>query len=360
MSFDPDILVTALQRIEEGKTTFDFYHPVYSKIINRTGKPRVEGSPFVEFGLVPVSPESITTIVHGTETPDSGRKTGSVKGNSYPTRMLYHYDVPIKMLADINSENDLLKLIERYPMRARLGFIEKLVRQFVHGDIPEMGGFITMNGEATYAPNGAQRSGIFQFADPENQNNVVFGVGYNSIEGWYHQRRHINGYLTDGRRQMRELFYDCAEQGTVMKGDIDVIIADRGTYSNFVSELEGLLAIDSKTITGDTAPTQKQFRKGVPFSADDSSCRIYSERAITPGDYVSADAQDGVAMYFNTECWDMYRKGSSEKTTNGWFADRKPFRPGRAEVLTHESVVHVGMLCDDMRRQGIVTGGAVE
>lgn len=359
MSFDKDILVASLQKIEASKgQLFDHYHPVISKILKKNGTPPVLDRAFTEFVLVPVSPERVTRMRHGTEIIKGGRRTGSVKGNSYAERIIYSYDVPIKMLADVSSKQELGRIIEMYPLRSRINFMERIVRQIVMGNEPDMGGILTLNGEQQYDPDGNVRDGVFEFEDPANQTGSPFNVTKNSIPGWYHQRRHINGFDSEGRFRLRQAFYDCAEQGTMMRGRVDCMIADRGTYDNYVAELEGLIAIDTKSITHDTAPGEDEFRDGVPFDKS-GKVRMYSEQAIRLNEFSSADAQDGVVYGLNSRTWHMFRKGGGQNTTNGWFADKKVKEAERQEVLIHASVLHMGMYCDDLRRNFVVTGGAI-
>ena len=68
-TFSPDVLVAGLQKVEEAQgSTFDLYHPAFTKVLDAQGTPPTLPSLYTEFGLVPVSPESITTVLHGTET----------------------------------------------------------------------------------------------------------------------------------------------------------------------------------------------------------------------------------------------------------------------------------------------------
>jgi hypothetical protein len=359
-TFSPDVLVAGLQRVEEAQgSTFDLYHPAFTNVIEANGKPQSLPSLYTEFGLVPVSPESITTVLHGTETIKSGRRQGSVKGNSFATRMIYSYDVPAKDLADISEAEDLVGIIKKYPMRAKLGFIEKMVKQFVMGGVADMPGFLTLNGEQTYSPNGASRQGVFEFEAPAAQTDTVFNVTKNSIDGWYNQYRHINGYNAQGRKQLRRAFHDCSEQGSNLFGRVDTLLADRVSYDNYVDELEGFLAQDRTAISGDPGPDEEGFREGVPFFMG-GKARIYSEVHIKPADFSTANAQKGVIYGLNTKTWRMYTKGDNEKTTDGWFAHRNPHRADRQEVFIYETVVHVGMYCFDLRRNFVVTGAAVE
>jgi hypothetical protein len=328
-------------------------------VIDAKGKPKTLPNLYTEFGLVPVSPESITTIQHGTETIKSGRRQGSVKGNSFATRVVYSYDVPAKDLADISSAEDLVGIIKKYPLRAKQGFVERLVKQFVMGGQAELPGVLTLNGDETYSPNGATRQGVFSFAAPAAQTSTVFGVQKNSIEGWYNQYRHVNGYMAQGRKQIRRAFHDCSEQGSNMFGKVDIILADRISYDNYVDELEGFLAQDRTQIAGDPGPDEEGFREGVPFFIGGKT-RIYSEIHIKPDEFSTLNAQKGVMYGLNTSTWEMYTKGDNEKTTDGWFAHRKPHRADRQEVFIYESVLHFGMYCFDIRRNFVVTGTAVE
>jgi hypothetical protein len=359
-TFNPDVLVAGLQKVEEAQgSTFDLWHPAFNKVIMANGKPKTLPNLYAEFGLVPVSPESITTILHGTEPIKAGRRQGSVKGNTYATRVVYAYDVPAKDLADISSAEDLVGIIKKYPLRAKLGFIESLVKQFVMGGVADLPGFLTLNGDVTYSPNGATRQGIFSFQNKATQSSTVFGVAKNSITGWHNQYRHINGYMAQGRKQLRRAFHDCSEQGSQMYGRVDVILSDRISYDNYVDELEGFLAQDRTKVAGDPGPDEAAFREGQPFFMG-GNARIYSEQHIKPDEFTTAAAQKGVFYGLNTKTWKMYTKGDNEKTTDGWFAHRTPHRADRQEVWIYETVMHCGMYCNDLRRNFVVTGGAVE
>lgn len=227
------------------------------------------------------------------------------------------------------------------------------------GGVADLPGFITLNGDASYSPNGATRDGILSFEAPELQSSTVHGVAKNSIEGWYNQNRHVNGYYAQGRKQIRRAFHDCAEQGANTYGKVDVILADRISYDNYCDELEGFLAQDRTKISGDPGPDEGGFRDGIPFFMGGKT-KIYSETHIKPADFVNENAQKGVMYGLNTRTWKMYTKGDNEKTTDGWFAHRKAHRADRQEVWIYETVVHAGMYCFDLRRNFTVTGTAVE
>lgn len=359
-SFNPDVIVAGIQKVEEAEgSTFDLYHPAWNRVINAQGKPPTLPEIYKEFGLVPVSPESITTVEKGTETLKAGRRQGSVKGNTFATRIVYAYDLPAKDLADISEAQDLVGIIKKYPMRAKLGVIEKMTKQFVMGNVPDLPGFITLNGDATYRPNGATRQGLLSFADKADQTGIVHGVARNSIEGWHNQHRHVSGFSNNGRRQIRRAFHDTSEQGSALYGKVDTILADRISYDNYLDDLEGFLVQDRTKLSGDPGPDENGFREGVPFFMG-GNCRIYSEQHIVPSEFVSERAKAGVMYGLNSRTMKMYTKGDNQKTTDGWFAHRKPHRAERQEVFIYETVIHVGMYCFDLRRNFTVTGTAVE
>ena len=156
-----------------------------------------------------------------------------------------------------------------------------------HGRRCRHPGFLTLNGDASW-PNGASRKGVFEFEAPAAQTDTVFNVTKNSIDGWYNQYRHINGYGAQGRKQLRRAFHDCAEQGSNLFGKVDCILADRVSYDNYVDELEGFIAQDRTKISGDPGPTEEEFREGVPFFLGGST-RICSGY-IKPNDFATTNA----------------------------------------------------------------------
>jgi hypothetical protein len=177
MAFSPDVLVTALQELMPGYSeTFTKWHPAFDAIVKKGQKATAQG-PYLEFALVPSGPGQITPILTGNEVIAGGRTMDSVRANTYAATMIYAYDVPGQDLREANGEMDLVRLIKRYPERAIMDFHERIARQLVSGDGAGAGSFPTWNGGANYDPKGlGPRQGMFEYAAPAAQNDVVFGV----------------------------------------------------------------------------------------------------------------------------------------------------------------------------------------
>lgn len=355
MGYSPDVLVTALQRLEEGQTTFDLYHPAFDKIIERKNRKTLK-NPYCEFGLVPVGPGSITDVGRNPlATIRGGRRQGSARANTYATTFIYAYDVPTEDLRDASTEEDLVGLIRKYPMRGKLDFVEQLAEQLVMGNVTPLAGFPTLNADATYNPKGlGARNGLLDMRDPLAQTRNAHGIARNSVMNWHNQYGDISSFASDGRRILRKVYYDCSQQGGSASGDVDLIIADRGTFDNYVDNLEQFTFRDERNVSGD--PGVAGFRQGVPFM--NGGCMMFAEPHINIANFTTAAAQNGIAYLMHTATWHLYSRGTNEKTTKGFFANRKPFRLPTQDVYRYEMVLSLGLYCDELRRNGVVTGGA--
>ena len=123
--------------------------------------------PFREFVVVTGGPGQVTQIVSGSEVVAGGRNQRAVRGDTFAPRLIYAFDVPGKDLAEANGELDLARIIQHYPELALSDFHERIAAQTSSGTGAGVGGFLTLNGNTTYSPNGTARPGVIEFAAPE-------------------------------------------------------------------------------------------------------------------------------------------------------------------------------------------------
>jgi len=355
VALSPDVLVTALQKLMPGYTeTFTTYHPLFDAIVKKGQKTKL-GQPYLEFGLVPGGPGSITQLVNGSEQIQGGRRQEAVRGNTMATTMIYAYDVPGEDLRLANGAEDLLQLIKRYPERALLDFQDQLGIQLAIGNQADVGSFVTMNGDATYDPKGmGSRDGLFEFADKAAQTKTVHGVQANSVKGWHNQYGHITSFSNDGRRILRNAFYEAAAQGGTQMGVPDLLFADPGTYENYIQDIDDQILLNRADMAkGDTAPAN--MRAGVPFM----QATMYREHEIISSAFSTPNAQLGVVYGINSGSFHLYTQGSDAKMeTNGDFALRGPNRIVDQDAWRFEYVFSMGLYCDNRRINFAVTGGA--
>lgn len=358
MGFSPDVLVATLQEVLPGYTeTFTTFHPAFEAIIAK-GQKRKANGPWIEFGLVPGAPGQVTTLRSGTEVIAGGRRQDAERANAYAATMIYAWDVPGQDLREANGKADLLDLIKKYPERALDDFQDQLARQLVAGGEADVGAMLTFNSDANYDPKGlGSQPGIFEWVAPTSQGDTVFGIQKNSVKNWHHQYANISSFATDGRQKLAEAYYDASVQGGRSLGDVDLMFADRGTYHNYLSDLDDQLRIvDNDLKKGDRRPSA--VRAGVKFMG----ATMHLEHEIktgASGSFSSSAPQNGVVYGIHSGTWHLFSQGSDAKMeTAGDFAFRGPDYLVTQDMWRYQYVLSLGMYCDNLRCNFAVTGGA--
>tara|TARA_R110002110_G_scaffold20938_3_gene83883 strand:- start:505 stop:1587 length:1083 start_codon:yes stop_codon:yes gene_type:complete len=358
MAISPDVVATALQDLAPGYSElFTQYHPIMDRVVKRGNMDRgsLKG-PYREFVVVAGGPGSVTQITTGSEVITGGRSQQASRGNAYAPRLVYAFDVPGKDLAEANGENDLAKIIKRYPELALSDFHERIAAQIAAGNGTGVGGFMTLNGDAQYTSNGT-REGILDFANAAGQTQSVLGLtkqgGAGGVTGWYNQYGQISSFATDGRSTMRKAYYAASRQGAMASGPVDLLLGDETSYLNYIDDLDDQVRV--MKVEGDKAP--KALRQGIPFLEAD----FFLEEAIdiSSGQFTSGGSNNGVIYMLKTDTWHMFTLGhDSNMETKGDFSIRGPFRIPEQDLFRYEYVLNMGMYCDQMRANAVVTGGA--
>ena len=357
MPIDPDVLVGSMQELMAGNTTtFDKYHPVLDRLVEGKQFRSISG-PYVEFVLVDGGPGQVTVLDTGEEEIRGGRNTHGVRGNEVVASLAYAFDVNDNVFRDCSGKTgDIAQLVKDYPMNALTDFKQKVARQLIMGTEPDMGSMVTLNGDATYNPRGyGARNGLILFQAPSAQSAVVHGVASNSITGWYNQYQHISSFSSEGKRKMRKLYYECQAEGSAALGDPDVILADPGTFDNYVDNIEdsALYATRAEADKGTNGP--KDSRKGVPMLGG----TMYREQAFSLSSFVTANAQLGVGYVLNTQTMQLLRQGmhasAPQKYTNlEWLP---PVRHISYAKWRYEMRFEIGLIAPNRRTMGAFTGG---
>ena len=367
MAISPDVLATALQDLAPGYSElFSLWHPLMEKVVKKGNMDRATlKGPWREFVVVSSGPGTVTQVSTGSEIIAGGRTQSAQRGNSYAPRLIYAFDVPGKDLAEANGENDLAKIIKRYPELALSDFHTRIANQLAAGNGAGVGGFLTLNGDATYSPSpgiavATNRDGAFGYAAQAAQNNSVFGIGNpaaaaGATAGWYNQYGQISSFSTDGRATMRQVYYAASRQGSKASGPVDLLLGDETSYLNYIDDLDDQVRV--MRVEGDKAP--KAMRQGIPFLEAD----FYLEQAITDGiaagQFTTGGSNNGVIYMLKSDTWHSYTLGhDSGMETKGDFAIRGPIRIPEQDMWRYEYVLNMGMYCDQMRANGVVTGGA--
>lgn len=355
MPISPDVVATALQDLAPGYSElFTKYHPVMERIVKRGNIDRASlKGPYREFVVVAGGPGSVTQVNTGSEVIAGGRSQQASRGNAYGPRLIYAFDVPGKDLAEANGENDLAKIIKRYPELALSDFHERISDQIASGNGNGVGGFMTLNGDTQYTAFG-NRAGVLDFAAPAGQTDTVFGLakqGTTGTTGWYNQYGQISSFATDGRSTMRQVYYAASRQGAMASGPVDLLLGDETSYLNYIDDLDDQVRV--MKVEGDKAPGK--LRQGIPFLEAD----FFLEESIDLTQFSSGGANNGVIYMLKTDTWHMFTLGhNANLETKGDFAIRGPFRIPEQDLFRYEYVLNMGMYCDQLRSNGVVTGGA--
>ena len=351
MAISPDVVATALQDLAPGYSElFTTWHPVLDKIVKKGNIDRATlKGPYREFVVVTDGPGQVTQVLTGSEVISGGRRQNASRGNAYAPRLIYAFDVPGKDLAEANGANDLAKIIKAYPELGLSDFHERISQQIVMGNGGGVGGFTTLNGETTYSPQGTARDGALDFAATTAQTGTVFGLNKATLPGWVNQYQNITSFAANGRNRMRQVYYECSRQGSKVMGPVDCMIGDPTSYLNYIDDLDQEVRVAK--IEGDKAPAN--VRMGVQFL----DATFYMEEDIVPASFATAAAQNGVIYFLKSSTWHLFTLGNdSGMETKGDFAVRGPIRIPEQDMWRYEYVLNMGMYCDQLRCNGVITG----
>ena len=359
MAINPDVLKTALDELMPSYSElFVKWHPLLDKVVSggNMDKATLKG-PRRDFAVVSDGPGTVTQIETGSEIIAGGRSQNAVRGQVVAPRLIYAFDVPGKDLAEANGEQDLARIIQHYPELAMGDFHELIASQLGTGGSTSVGGFATLNGNATFSPDGTARSGFFQFDAIASQNNTVHNIDCATVDGWHNQYEDITSFAVNGRSQMRKAYFAASRQGKTL-GPVDLMIGDEASYLNYIDDLDDAVRVSK--IEGDKAPGN--VRQGIKFlDANfylDDSIDISSTQ-YTNASGSSANGADGVIYGFKTPTWHMFTLGhDASRETKGDFALRGPFRIPEQDLYRYEIVLMMGLHTTQLRANFAVTGAA--
>ena len=352
MGFAPDVLTTALQDLEAGERTISLYHPAFDKIIAR-GNAKKLNAPYKQFTIRPKGPGRTTSVDNGNEVIQGGLRQESVRASSAAQTLVYAYEVPGQLLRNAEGAADLGDIIKDYPVAGKEDFIEQIATQLVMGDHADVGKMFTLNGDTTYNPQGyGARQGWLAFAPPDTQTGSPFAVPRNSVHRWHNQYRHITSFADNGAFRLRQAYYDASQQGAKAEGEIDLMLADRGTFDNYVnSQGEKFIFRDEKTASGDFGV---KFRLGMPFL----NATMYAEPHINITGFTTPNAKLGVCYGLHTAAIQMFTQSNSKHKS--WFTHLPHQRAYKQDIYRYEMWLTIGAYTKALRRMFAVTGGAVE
>ena len=357
MAVSPDVVATALNELMPSYSElFVKYHPLLEKVLKGGNMDRAAlKGPKRDFAVVTDGPGTVTEISTGSEVIAGGRRQNAHRGQVIAPRLIYAFDVPGKDLAEANGEMDLARILQHYPELALDDFHTRISNQLGTGNGDGVGGFMTLNGNTTFTPQGESRNGILQAVAPASQASTIHNLTQADVAGWSNQYQDITSFAVDGRSQMRKAYYAASRQGKTL-GPVDLMLGDEASYLNYIDDLDD--AVRVVKIEGDKAPAN--VRQGVKFlDADfylDDSIDV-SATDSSGTNLFNAAGQDGMIYGLKTPTWYQFTLGhDASKETKGDFAVRGPFRIPDQDVYRYELVLMMGMHTTQLRANFVVTG----
>ena len=354
MAISPDVLATALNELMPSYSEmFVKFHPLMEKVMTNGNMDRAAlKGPKREFAVVTNGPGTVTQVTTGSEIIAGGRAQNAHRGNVVAPRLIYAFDVPGKDLAEANGAMDLARILQHYPELALSDFHERISNQLGTGNGSGVGGFVTLNGNTTFSPDGTSRQGILQqsAASTNTVHGLVCESGTSGISGWQNQYQDITSFAVNGRSQMRKAYFAASRQGKT-SGPVDLMIGDESSYLNYIEDLDDQVRVVK--VEGDKSPAL--VRQGVKFLDAD----FYLDDSIdTSSSLFSSAAQDGVIYGLKTPTWNLFTMGhDSSRETKGDFALRGPFRIPDQDIYRYELVLMMGLHTTQLRSNFVVTGG---
>ena len=358
MPTNADVLNFATQKLIP-KWTEQFYqhHPTLDKIVLKGNVERAKhGGPYIEFPIVTNGPGAVTRIETGSEVYSSTRRTIGNRGRVYAPRMIYSFVIPGKDLAEATGETAIARLIKVYPEAALMEFHEYIVSQFVNGNgsTNNVQGFVTLNGDTTYDTTGSTEDGVFDFATYGTQTGTVFNINKASVSDWQNQYQTVTSFATNGRSQMRRVYWDASLQGK-QGGPVDCMLGDIVSFNNYYDDLDDQVRYQIKH----EGEKGRAVRQGLMFQESEFYVEPMLDTSLS--DYFSAPAlNNGLVYFLKTDTWHIYTMGEDTgMETKGDFAFRGPVKVPGQDAWEWEIVLSMQAYCDRINANGVVAGTAI-
>jgi len=356
-----DSMSTMLPKYE---VLFAQHSPVLGKILTGGNvKDHTDKTPYMEFRIVDEKGSGqVVQIVTTNEVFPYTQAEIADKGYTFATRDLYTWSVPIPEMIQANTPEGIEHLHKMYPEINFMHFTQKLIRQFLIAS-GEMPGFCTLDGSATYNPNGTAVDGVFEALAGPSQNNTVFGVGkpsatINPKTNWYHQYGHVTSMssLTDGEFKILEPYTIASAKGQPMMGPVDIMVADLLSVLTYIA-IKGTEVIQQGTLKG-SGGSENLARDGIKYQG----ATLYADLFLDSAN-ATVVANAGMCYGLKTETWHFWRRaepsvdGNIKQQNKGkLFTLRGPIRVPNQDKYAWEYVFDGQVFCTFLPANFLVTG----
>ena len=379
MAIDPEVFNTTVADHSPHLTMlFLAKSPLLRKVLEagNIDKSQLE-SAVRRFTVMTGGPGTSTTYGTGREQRAVGLRPTSEVGLAYASLESCDYIIPTKVLDEANGKMDAAKLIKKFP-EASLGDIQKgHALQFATGQSVDLSpgdrhyhpGMMTLMGSRTYNANGVAYNGLLEPCARAAQDGLVLGLrsegGTGGVEGWYNQFAETSGYSGDGVQKLRDLCLDCNEALDGLDSQIAIALADKQSYSNHLTAVEGKLELSTlssdSNILGPVRPMEgiKIANTGTIMFRDP-----YIDLTKMPaGTYKTASeaVSNGVIYVLNPDTFYLFELSNEfdpAAKKGSLFKFEKPFRAQDTMGWIYTIKSHFGMYTEARSANGIFVGTA--
>lgn len=343
-------------------------HIFLRKIIEGGLDRRRTGGEYAAFDVAIDGPGTVAKLLTGAESYSYGRRNIVRQARVYIPTHIYSWAVEGEALRHAHGPTGIENLLKLYPRMATLDYQQRTVAQMLTGNgaAASIDGFVTLNGDTTYNPDGTALNGILDFQTRATQTdtveNLVKEAGVGGITGWYNQFGSVTSFATDGKDTMRAVYNACRIRSAGY-GPPDIGLTDATSFNNYYRSLDDQVRYSAprpKT-QGEEGVDAGDLNEGLMFhnmalyedpSIDDNTAQFTT--ATVGGVFT------GIMYFLNTKTWFMLSLGGdAEYETKGMFDVRGPFKLEGRDAWGWENVTAFQLACRFLKANGCLVGSAL-
>ena len=333
-------------------------HPWLARIILNGIDRRPSGGEYAAFVVTTDGPGNIVKLLTGSEAYAYGRRNITQQARVFIGTHLYTFAVEGEALRHSDGETGIANLLQVYPEAGMLDFRQRAVGQNLTGNgaAANADGWVTVNGDQTYNPDGTALSGVLDFATPAAQTDTVFNLpkqgAANGVTGWYNQYGNVLSFGSSGKRIMRDVYNACHIRSGTWNSPPDLGLTDSTSYNNYYESLDDNVRY-ATTLKGEDGATG---RDGLMFH----KLELFIEPSIDDNLTFFGHGTNGTTYMFNTKTWFILTLGQdASKETKGFFEVRPPFKLQGRDAWGYEIVCAWQIGCRYLKANGCLEGTAI-
>lgn len=332
-------------------------HVFFKEMIENGVDKRPSGGEYAAFDVVIDGPGNISKQINGTEAYSYGRRNIVRQARVYIPTHIYAFAVEGEALRHAQGVTGIENLLKMYPEQAMLDFKQRINSQILTGDgaAANVDGFATLDGDATYNPDGTALNGVLDFATVAAQvaaAETVFNLA-KSTDGWQNQYGNVTSFATNGKRLARDVYGQCEVRGGPY-GAPTLGLSDAATYNNLYDSLDDQVRYSAPSKT--TGEDGRFLKEGLMFHQQ----RLYNDPAMDDAAAGDHGVANGTWYMLNPKTWFILTLGKDDKMeTKGFFDTRGPFKLEGRDAWGFEIVTSWQIACRFLKANGALEGTAI-